>query len=461
MNRYLNLMTLLLQVSGGGGGGGGGSTELGNDHVDDLSSDLDILNGDDEKPEGEGDDEGEGEEEGDDKEKGKKKAPKPPKEGDEDDESSDEDEEEGEGDDEEEESEEDEEETPEEKAEREAKEGERVEGRPTPKQLKAVFKQFPGMREIYFKEGEYSKLFADPEQAQEASTKAQYFDRIEASVAAGDPKVFLTELTENPKVYAPYIKNFLPALRSVDERAYLDITEPIIAELLYHATEYGKKHNNMNMVKSAKWIADYVYANGGEIPDIGKKTEKHPAELELERLRAETARGTQDAAQKDVNGQIETSLVGFLSAGMDSRLSPIEKKYIVDQSLNELITVLSKDSLFGQKMRGLWKRAATSGFSQQSKATITGAHVARAKLALKDIRDRLTEEALKGRRRPKPEDDETPKPKKRSFNSQGRGGGSGRRESVLDSSKIDYSRTSDQDILADQGGDRIKVKGKR
>jgi hypothetical protein len=153
------------------------------------------------------------------------------------------------------------------------------------------------------------------------------------------------------------------------------------------------------------------------------------------------------------------------------------KSAVIDKTLGEFINSLKGDKAFQVRINGLWKTARAANFSEASKKQIVEAYTARARQTIRSLRARFVQEAggrnkatlKKGNISAKTEKSEEKreeqredreKPRKRNFDSHGRSGktGSGR-ESVLDSSKIDYSRTSDEDILS---GDRsrIKLKGR-
>lgn len=461
------------QVDDGGGGAGGGGGK-GDDSVGNFDQDMEALGGDAGSEDEDLDEEGEG-----DDEEGEKPRRAPRKEKDDSSEELDEDEEDPDEKDElDEELEQDEDEEKEEDEEEEEGDDDKkvVTGRPTFKQLKTagVLKQFPAMRSIVAREGEFSKVFSEPADAIDAVDKAAFYDDIERAVVAGAPGTLLKNIKEGAaEHYEKFVDNLLPSLRTLDKEAYLRVATPVIEELLFHASEYATKRGNKNLVNAAKHMADFVFQNGGEIPNIKAVAEKHPAEIELEKERSKAAMNALGGAKNDINTRIERSLVGFLTEKFTSNLSVLEKEAITNKALDELMATIGKDKLHSQKMRNLWRRAEIAGYSEQSKDAIHKAHVARAKSTLAEIRDRLLQDALKGRGRrvAKPGDkakgevgeESQQRPRKRDLNSGGRGGhgSSQRRGGVLDPSQIDYKRTSDLDILNDNGGDRVKLRGRR
>jgi hypothetical protein len=356
-----------------------------------------------------------------------------------------------------------------------------VEGRPSIKQIKAVapdlFKKIPEMKNIFFREGKFSEIYADPEEAAEAARYAGNYLKLEKSIAdEHDPTLLLKELKDNnADAFKAFSGNFLSKLRSLDENVYVEVTTPIIEELLYHANRVGNKTGDKNLAASARHLANFVFANGGEIPDIAKRaaegTKKHPAEEKLEKERAEYAQTRFKEADQEVHGRIMKTLEASIIQGLDPDgvMSDRMKKAIVRDTVEELNALLLKDKMHGRRMQVAWDKGKSDSFSKQSKDQIVNNFLSGAKPLLRSIRNRIRDEvAGKSRSRRDVTDDKdnnnrgARKPEKKSFAGSNRPGNDRRHAgSVLDPSKIDYQRTSDLDILNDSGGDKIKLKGQR
>lgn len=443
----------------GGAGAGAGSGGAPGD-VSELDRDLADLggDGDDEGEEEEGEespdeDEGEDEDEGDEGEG-------------EEDEGEESDEEDDEGDEDENEEEEGTE-TEEEKAARLAAEAAKpkIEGRPTFAQLKKEFpdlvKQVPGIRDIMFREANFSKHFSDPEQAADAAVKAGFYEDLEASlVGETSPDLLFKELSQNnPNAFKLLSANLLPGLRKVDNNLYIEAVTPAIEELLYHALKRGETTNNKNLINSAKHIADF-FQGSPEIKDITKRADKHPAEIELEKEREKTDQREQGRALQNVNGRIDRSLRGMIVEDLPKDMTAFVKNAVTEKILDKILETASKDSAFGLKQRQLWRKARVAGYSEQTLASIHSAHVARARSVIREIKAEVLKEAGVKAKKKLARQANQQQPRKRQFDTGGQPGGPSRRAPVLDSSKIDYRSTSDLDILNDNGGDRIKLKGR-
>lgn len=328
-------------------------------------------------------------------------------------------------------------------------------GRPTVKAIKAkypdLFKDFPSLRAAFFDYPKFLEVFPDPATAQEASEKAGEFDQLEASlVGKGDPSLLVKTLEENsPKALAKIVENFGEAVRSINQDLYMKLATPIVEELLYHASAHGKKTGNKNLDLAARHLANFVFANGGEVPDISKrakgKNEPSEAEIELQRERDSNNQREFVRSLKEVADKSLSDITPIISSKLDG-LTPFEKKQVIKETRAELDSKLSADSAFQKTLKALWRKAAEDGYSEVTKSRIRRAWLDRAKALAPAIRNRLRQEALNGRKEGTPNESDSNRPgKKRQFGNQG-GVNRGKRE-VLDPHKIDWRKTSDMDIL--------------
>lgn len=438
------LLFLLAPDAPAGGGSGSSSSSSGKSggDEDELSRDLADL---DDSSEDEPEDEPVDEDEDDPGEKKEKKPKGKKKDDEEEDEPVEEEEDELEEEDEQ-EDEEDDEKSPKEIEEKPA----------TFKNLKAkypnLFKEFPQLKSALGLTPRFLEVFPDPESAREAAEKAQEYDNLEQTIVTnGDPRLLVNTLSENaPKSLTKFVAAFGEAVRKVSQQDYIALSTPIIEELCYHAALHGQKLGGkvgQNLELAAKHIANYVFANGGEIPDISKRTEKAPSEAErlLEKERGEHAQKEFTRALSEV-GESATSEINKVLANKLDGLSPFERKAVIKDAREELDTALKNDKSFQQTIRTLWKRASESGYSEESKSRIRRAWLDRARTLAPGIRNRLRQEAL-GAKKPGG-GSERQEGQKRSF---GVGGGArtgnSRPRGFQDPKKIDWAKTSDRDIL--------------
>lgn len=338
-----------------------------------------------------------------------------------------------------------------------------IQGKPTLKAIKeafpGIFKKFPELKASLFRDQEFSKYHATPEDASIAATKADNYDRLESTLVQGSPDLLMSELAENnPKAFKEVAMNWLPKLREIDEKLFISATEPVLEELIFLAFKHGEKTGDKNLAMSARHLANFIFANGGEIPDISKKQQKepNPAEVQLQQERAQWAQTRFQEADGEIFNFVTSSLDQTIRQGLDPSGTMPErmKASIVQDVINEMNAQLAKDPVHARRMQGLWKRAAGDAYSRQSKESIVNTYLSGARPLLRDLRNRIRSEYLgssPSRKVANGKDEKlvnTPQKKKPFEGSSKRVDSRRERATVLDPKKIDYAHTTDMDILS-------------
>lgn len=334
---------------------------------------------------------------------------------------------------------------------------EAFEGRPSLTDIKTkypkIFKEFPELREVLFREDAFTKEFGTVEEAQEASSKARSFNVIEASLLGGDPTPIIEQLGQNdPEALGKVVDNFLPTLLKQSESLYLRATVPIVEQFLWTLHEHGKKSGDVNLVRSAQHASNYIFGKP-EVPDPAARNRTagpHPAEQKLEQERSAWAKERFYEASNEISTQIDGDLKGEVLKGLDPDkvLNEWQRGKLTDDILAEIDATLQGDQAFQRQMKALWQKAAASGYPRDQRASIKSAFLARAKALVPAVRSRLRAKAL-GQKVANPGNGQ-PKGdsvKKRALPDSGRAGGN-RGSRPPAPREVDYSRTSDEDLIA-------------
>jgi len=326
-----------------------------------------------------------------------------------------------------------------------------VEGRPTYQELKKadpdIFKKVPGLKDIFFREQKFSETFASVEEAQQAASKAESFDLIEATLVNGDPSLMLTELSRNsPGSLPALVDNFLPTLQKLSKDLYVRATMPVLEDLIRFAYNDGKRSGDKNLMYAAGHLAKHVFGEPRIPEPRNTNTGPHPAEVQLREERDRHFSERYTNFNTEVTETAYTRLEKLADKGIndpEQKLTAFAKKAIIKETLTELDRRLSEDQQLAGTLRQLWRRATVGGFTQGHKEAILNAHLSRAKQLLPGIRNRMVAEAL-GQKQVKGK----ALNRKRDLPAGGRGGVGGGRAMTLDPRKIDWAKTSDEDILA-------------
>ena len=320
------------------------------------------------------------------------------------------------------------------------------------------FKKFPSMRDMYFREAEYSKLFPTIDDAKEAQENNTAFQNLREDVFNGTGEKFLTAMKgQNPQSLQRFAGRFLGTLVKVDQDSFWRAANPLIEDISHSMFKKGIAENNENLQNSAKYLAYYFFGDA-DIAE-GKKTTipKEQPESDVSRERREWEDSKQldfrNGIEKDLRGQLVDVITGAdpktgkNKLDPDDVLSPFIRNTIIERVIADIGSTLQADKGHISYMDSLWSRARANGRTDNDKARIISAYLARARSLAPSLRSKYVSEALGKRIR-----GETQKRVKMSsvedrMPSNGRVASTGSKG--YNPKSINYRKTSDYDILND------------
>ena len=320
------------------------------------------------------------------------------------------------------------------------------------------FKKFPSMRDMYFREAEYSKLFPTIDDAKEARENNTAFMNLREDVFSGTGEKFLNAVkSQNPQSLSRFAGKFLGTLVKVDQNAFWSAANPLVEDIAGSMYRKGVAEGNESLQNSAKYLAHYFFGDA-DIAE-GKRTtipkEQPESEVSKERREWEDSKQTEfrGVVEKDVRGQLVDIITGMDSKtgknkiDPDEVLSPFIRNTIIERVIADIGSTLQADKNHLTYMDSLWSRARQNGRTDNDKARIIAAYLARARSLAPSLRSKYVSEAM-GR---KVRDVNQKRVKVSSVQDRipanGRvavGGNKG-----YNPKSIDYRKTSDYDILND------------
>jgi hypothetical protein len=325
-------------------------------------------------------------------------------------------------------------------------------GRPSIKAINekfpGVFKQFPQLKDAYFRADAYSEVFPSVDDAKEAAEKAEILDNFEETLVRKGSAVELLESIKatDPTALNRFIDNLLPSLYNFDTKLFYKATEPVTRQLLWSANQHGKKTGDKNLVASAQHLANYLFGNAEIKEPQGNKTrQEDPERAALERDKQEFEQTRRNEFLTELNNRAGKSLVKVITDGLDPKNTMTEflRSTITEKVLDEIGNRLEKDERHMNRMRALHLKAQKAGFPKAMTDQITAAYLSAAKLLVPVVRAEIKQKALHGKVE-----------KKNIPNRQiGQAGGNkGTRPNLtkLSPKQVDWSRTSDEDFLNDK-----------
>jgi hypothetical protein len=321
------------------------------------------------------------------------------------------------------------------------------------------FKKFPTMRDMYFREAEYSKLFPTIDDAKEANENNVAFANIRDDVFNGAGDKFISAINSvDPNGLEKFASNFLPNLTKLNMNAFWRAANPLIEDVARAMFNKGRMEGDENISNAARHLSQFFFGKV-EIAE-GRASSKNvvtegETKLNQEKQEWEDRKHLEfrSSLENDLRTQLDDIVIGLdprtgkSKLDPDDILSPFIKQTIVDHVVQDIGAALAADTSHLRYMDSLWSRAKTNGRKESDKQKIIGAYLNRARAMAPALRSRYVSEALGRRSRAAGE-------KIRKVESiPGRTPNVGRSSNGKDNyspyKKIDYRKTSDYDILND------------
>jgi hypothetical protein len=331
-----------------------------------------------------------------------------------------------------------------------------------------IFKKFPTLRDMYFREQAYSQVFPSLDDAKEAASNNEVLTTMRDSLFSGDIGKVLTAVKDSdPKAMDSIAGNIMKQIYDISPDLHWKAATPLLENVIRSFYKDGKKNGNENMMNAAEHLSNYLFGDDTGAVAKGEKTfvktvEKN-TEVEDERKKFNQEKDTSfrigivDEIGKGLKSLVlSTDKNGNLRLDPDGVFSKFIKDTITDKVMNEVDRLMTDDKTHMAYMNSLWEKARKAGHTGDWNARLKDAYLARAKSLVPQVRAKFVSEALgttsevNKRRAEKSEKNGS---RKESSGGRASGGSNGLAHSSKD---IDWSSTSDLDFL----NDNVKLKGK-
>lgn len=324
------------------------------------------------------------------------------------------------------------------------------------KQLKKdnpeIFKKYPELRSVIFREQKYSELFPTVEDASEAQTKLKSIDQLESDLISGNSEnLFEAIISTDKEAFGGLAVNLLPTIAKLDKDVYAEIIKLPIKRAVQQAYLQAKKAGNTNLMNSALYLDQFYFGEDGIGEDpkvkIANKSEKSPEQSKWEKEKAEH----EERLKNDFNTQVVEIIENKLNKEILSSIERFEfdpyKRRNVARDINtEVNRLLASDKRYQASIKSLYSQAQSAKFNGDWKVRITNAYLTRAKAVLPLAKKKVIDEAT-GK----------PSGEKKLIKRLTPSNSSGTVPTKLDVKRIDKNKTSEMDILSDDSS-RIKYK---
>ena len=341
--------------------------------------------------------------------------------------------------------------------------------RPSIKEISEAFPEFftkfPALKDMYFREQEFSSVFPTIDEAKEASANAQAFNDLSSKVLNGDTaSLFNAVKTADEKAFGKMIEGLLPTVYKMSPELHWKATLPLTQNLVRAFYLEGEKRRNEDIMNSAQHLSDFLFGDVGVAKgerNLLPKKESEESE-EAQQLKAERQllnvekytnffNGIKSKADEEISRTIlERGEHNRLKIDPDNVFSDFIRDMISKKTYEELENQLKSDKAHMKYINSLWNRAKESGYNEEWKSKILSAYLARAKPLIPKIRAKFVSEAMGTSSRVNGFRKEIQE-KNLSRREPGAGGRtSSEVKGPIDAKKVDWSKTSDMDLLEDR-----------
>lgn len=320
------------------------------------------------------------------------------------------------------------------------------------KEFPDIFKKFPSLRDVYYREQEFSQIFPTIEDAQTASTNAEAYNNLSDKVLNGKSEEFLSAVKDaDGKAFTKLATSLLPSLYKISPDVHWQATAPLMQNLVRGFFIEGEKRQNDNIKNAAEYLADFIF---GDIRYAHQGVKQQPEESEeskqLKKDREEFESQKYMSFFSSVKSGLDDQMLNAIDAKKvdpDKIFSQFIRDTIVGKVRSEVDKQLAADKAHMKYMASLWEKAKNEGYSDGWKSRIQSAYLARAKSLIPSIRARFVAEAQGSSARVAEHKKATLE--KANSRREPTAGGKTSHEGngQINPKRVDWSKTSDLDLL--------------
>lgn len=289
-----------------------------------------------------------------------------------------------------------------------------------------VFKDFPHLEKAYYREQQFTEIFPTIPEAREAAAAVNTLDNFEQDLLKGNTKALLESIKkESPNAFAKIADNYLMTLGQVDEAAFHHVIGTVTKQTIVEMVKEARASKNDALEAAAQLLNQFVFGTSEwkpptklskEQPDKdGKENEVDQREKQYITERFETTRD-------DLNVKVNNTLKATIDGNIDPKdsMSEYVKKTASREALDQLQTIIQKDTRFISLVDRLWDDAFKKRFNKESVDRIRSAYLSKAKTLLPSVIKKARNDALKGMGKRVVEDTEETTPNKGPASTKGR-----------------------------------------
>lgn len=262
-----------------------------------------------------------------------------------------------------------------------------------------VFKEFPFLEKMMYRDKAYTELFGSFDDAKEVAEKADHFDHVESTLMSGSTEELLKGVKDNDeRAFNLIVDDYLPTLLKVDKDAYFHVIGNLNKRLIMEMWKEGTDTSNDTLKEAAIAINQFVFGSSKfEAPKARVDRTQDPKKDEVEQERLQFVQERFENSRDELQTQVDNTLKATISEYIDpkGKMSAYVKKNAVNDAMRLLTSSIAEDGSVSKNLDKLWRTAFDSKFSKESLNRIKSFYLGKAKGGLRNAILKARAEALK------------------------------------------------------------------
>ena len=245
-----------------------------------------------------------------------------------------------------------------------------------------LFKEFPELRESYFRDRDFRQIFPSVEDARLAYDATEQYSFIQNEVASGNPSSLVDFLARDTNALARFGRSFLRQSMTSNPEAFEHITKPILIGVLNNAMKEANLHGNKNLAASVKWISQFALGDPNIPADTFQADKAPDANGKNPIIEGQIKDFTDEVFEQGQNMTLEL----IADSIADLKVNKAVKKTLIREMFAEADKRIASDKPHMKMMDSLWNKVRRGAVNRQNRATIVTAYVGAFKKLLPSVR---------------------------------------------------------------------------
>lgn len=268
------------------------------------------------------------------------------------------------------------------------------------KEFPDVFKKFPYLEHAYYRDQQFSEMFATPKEAKDTIDKAQILDQFDSDLKQGNIETALKAVKGSGEIaFNKLVDDYLPNLARIDKDAYHHVIGNILKTTAIQMIEDGRSSGNEELLDAAKVMYKFIFPSDKQImrPSVMSKPEDNKEEDRISEREQAINKREFERARDELTVRVTNTLKSTIEANIDPKGSMTDyvKKNASRDCYEKLESLLNSDKRLGVLIDRLWESAFKENFSKSAMDKIKTAYNSRAKSLLPTVIKQARQEALK------------------------------------------------------------------